>query len=244
MVVLVHGLWHGAWCWAALQSELDRRGVPSLAVDLPGHGASTAPAGGLHDDAAHVVAVVEQIQRAGHEHIVLVGHSYGGAVITEAAGRVDVDHLVYVTAFALDDGESVARALGSFEAHDVEIDRAVVPSSDGTATTLDPTRATTALYGDCPAESIRAALPRLCAQPVAAVRDTVTGSPRDSIPSSYVVCTRDRAVHPAHQAVMAARCTSRIDIDTDHSPFISAVGPLADAIQPVALAHIDQGGDS
>ena len=40
-IVLVHGAVHGAWCWAALQTELDRRGVPSYAVDLPGHGAST-----------------------------------------------------------------------------------------------------------------------------------------------------------------------------------------------------------
>ena len=46
-ILLVHGAWHGAWCWAALQAELDRRGVASWAVDLPGHGLSTEPLGDL-----------------------------------------------------------------------------------------------------------------------------------------------------------------------------------------------------
>jgi pimeloyl-ACP methyl ester carboxylesterase len=242
MVVLVHGLWHGAWCWATLQAELDRRGVPSLAVDLPGHGASTAPAGGLHDDAAHVTAVLDQLHDAGHERIVLVGHSYGGAVITHAAaGRTDIDHLVYVTAIALYDGESVTSALGSFERRDVEANQAVVPNDDRTATTLDPERAPAALYDECPAASIRAALPRLCAQPVAAVREAAAGSPRDSIPSTYVVCGRDRAIHPDHQIEMARRCTHRVDIDTDHSPFISTPEALADVIQPLALAATETG---
>ena len=85
LVVLVHGAWHGAWCWAALQAELDRRGVPSLAVDLPGHGASPEPIGGLHDDAAAVTALLDHLASGAAGPITLVGHSYGGAVITQAA---------------------------------------------------------------------------------------------------------------------------------------------------------------
>ncbi|MPY95620.1 MAG: alpha/beta fold hydrolase, partial [Acidimicrobiia bacterium] len=53
-IVLVHGACHGAWCWAAVQAELDRRGVPSYAVDLPGHGTSLAPLEDLHGDAVAV----------------------------------------------------------------------------------------------------------------------------------------------------------------------------------------------
>ena len=56
-IVLVHGAWHGAWCFAALQAELDKRGVPSYAVDLPGHGISDRPLGDLHGDAACVADV-------------------------------------------------------------------------------------------------------------------------------------------------------------------------------------------
>ncbi|MGA0194495.1 MAG: alpha/beta fold hydrolase, partial [Ilumatobacteraceae bacterium] len=57
LVVLVHGAWHGAWCWAPLQTELDRRGIASLAVDLPGHGSTGAPFTDLHGDAAAVIEV-------------------------------------------------------------------------------------------------------------------------------------------------------------------------------------------
>src|SRR4051794_4678303 len=76
-IVLVHGAFHGAWCWAALQTELDRLGVPSYAIDLPGHGASTAPLEDLHGDADAVARLLEAID----DEVVLVGHSYGGAVI-------------------------------------------------------------------------------------------------------------------------------------------------------------------
>ena len=107
-ILLVHGAWHGAWCWATLQAELDRRGLPSYAVDLPGHGLSTLPLGDLHGDAGHVASVLAGFD----DEVVLVGHSYGGAVVTHAAGSAQavadrVSHLVYLTAFALDDGESV-----------------------------------------------------------------------------------------------------------------------------------------
>lgn len=233
-VVLVHGAWHGAWCWAGFQAELDRRGIPSLAVDLPGHGASTAPLTGLHGDAAAVVGVLDLLASRGTGPIVLVGHSYGGAVITQAAaGRDDVGHLVYVAAFALDDGESVMSTLGSFDRHEVALGAAMVPSDDGTATTLDPGAAVPALYGSCPQPVVDAALPRLGPQPISTMTETVSGSPRATIPSTYVLCEQDRAVHPAHQATMAARCTNRIDLDTDHSPFVSAIDDLATVIDDV-----------
>jgi len=60
------------------------------------------------------------------------------------------------------------------------------------------------------------------------------GSPREQIPSTYVYCGRDEAVHPDHQAVMAARCTRRVDLDTDHSPFLSMPVELAEILVGVA----------
>lgn len=230
-VVLVHGAWHGAWCWALLQAELDRRGVPSLAVDLPPHGASTDEATGLHGHAAHLCALLDRLGDRGTGPIVLVGHSYGGAVITQAAaGRDDIGHLLYIAAFALDDGESVMGALGAMPRHEVDLAAAMVPTPDGTATTLDHTSAPGALYGDCPPELIATALPRLCAQTMSTMTEKVHGSPRNNVDSTYVVCTRDRAVHPEHQALMAARCSHRLDLATDHSPFLSAVDDLADVV--------------
>jgi pimeloyl-ACP methyl ester carboxylesterase len=230
-VVLVHGAWHGAWCWAPLQAELDRRGIPSHAIDLPGHGASIRPLGGLHHDAGHVTDTLDHL---GLIDVVLVGHSYGGAVITQAAvDRSDLAQLVYVAAFALDNGESVNGALRSFERQPVALGAAVRMHDNGT-TTLDPALAASAIYGSCSPGAIAAALPRLSPQPVATMTESVRGSPRANISSSYLRCLRDEAVHPEHQAVMASRCGEQIDIDTDHCPFLSATDVVADHLERIA----------
>ncbi len=232
-IVLVHGAWHGAWCWASLQAELDRRGLGSFALDLPGHGTSLLPLGGLHHDAAHLGVTLDHL---GLDGAVLVGHSYGGAVITHAAAaRSDISHLVYVAAFALDDGESVSSALRSFERLDVPLSTAVRMVDDDT-TVLDAGLAPAALYGSCPPEMAAAAISRLSPQPLATMTEPVGGSPRSHIDSTYVRCLRDEAVHPTHQAQMGARCSALVDIDTDHSPFLSAVDELADVLESIARA--------
>ena len=66
--------------------------------------------------------------------------------------------------------------------------------------------------------------------------ESVEGSARDHISSSYLRCLRDEAVHPDHQAVMAARCDEQIDIDTDHSPFLSATDLVADHLERIACS--------
>lgn len=222
---------HGAWCWASLQAELDRRGIASIAIDLPGHGASVLPLGGLHHDADHLTATLDHHDLA---DAVLVGHSYGGAVITQAAtGRDDLAHLVYIAAFALDDAESVNGALRSLERRNVALANAVQMANND-CTTLDVDAAGEALYGSCPPEVITAVLPRLSPQPVATMTEAIVGSPRTSLQSTYIRCLQDKAVHPDHQAVMAARCTQQVDVDTDHSPFVSAVAEVADVLEQIA----------
>ncbi len=197
-----------------------------MAIDLPGHGASTLPLGDLYGDAQHVVDVLGILARP----VVLVGHSYGGAVITEAAvSSPHVQHLVYLTAFALDEGESVMGALGAMPRHDVELGAAMRVRDDGTSV-LDPELAAGALYGSCSSEVATAALARLSPQPMVTFGQPVTGTPRNSITSTYVLCTLDRAIHPEHQRIMSTRCTNVVTLETDHSPFASATDETADVI--------------
>lgn len=232
LVVFVHGAWHGAWCWAPLQAMLDARGLASVAVDLPGHGVSTLPFTDMHGDADHVVDVIERLGRP----VVLVGHSYGGSVITQAAHRlrstVPVTHLVYVAAFCPDTGETVMDLARHESGGPVELGKAMVPV-DGGLSVLDPVLAVPALYGRCESGAIAAAIARLCPQPIGTMLQAVDGAAWREIASTYVICTEDRSVHPGHQEYMAKRCTNVVRLETDHSPFLSMTREMADIIEEI-----------
>lgn len=230
-VLLVHGAWHGAWSWVGLQSRLDDLGVPSWAVDLPGHGMSNQPLGDLSGDADAVVAALEH---SGPD-TVLVGHSYGGAVISQASARSsNVGCLVYIAAFALESGESVNGFLRSAPRQRVELADIMVPT-DG-ATVLDPDRAGSLLYGGLTEERRAAMVARLSPQPNATMTQPLDGSGLGIVPSAYLLCTRDRAVHPEHQRIMAARCSETIELDHDHSPFLDDPDLIAGIIARIATA--------
>ncbi len=219
MVVLVHGAWHGAWCWANLQSELDSRGIPSLAIDLPGHGASIEPLGDLYGDAAHVTSVIRQLSGP----VVLVGHSYGGAVITEATSTPEtaakVVHLVYLTAYVPDEGQSVMGLAATMPAAATTLPAAMV-MGDGVFT-IDLSLAHATFSGRCDPVSAAANNARLCPQPLATFSQELTGAGWKTLPSTYVRCTADEAIHISHQDLMSTHCASIVTLETDHSPFSS-----------------------
>ena len=228
-IVLVHGAWHGAWCWAKQQAELGRRGLTSLAVDLPGHGASTLPLGDLYGDAAHVAEVLTNVPG----EVVLVGHSYGGAVITEAAASApNVTHLVYLTAFCIQEGETLGQAAQASPTR-ADLGSALRINDDGTAT-LDLSLATGALYGDCDPNEVAAALPRLSPQPLASFGQPLRTASWKTTPSTYVTCTDDRAITIELQRLMAARCRHVVDLPASHSPFLSMPDRVADVLEPLA----------
>ena len=239
-ILLVHGAWHGAWCWAALQAELDRRGVASWAVDLPGHGVSIEPLGDLLADAEHVVGTLAVIdEHAGDEGVVLVGHSYGGGVITQAAALaldkgLPIAHLVYLTAFAPNDGESVTGAYTALPREDTPLNGLMQRHDDGTFSARSAEAAADVFYGRCTPEQAAAAWARLSRQSAASLMQPVAGDPRAKVPSTYVVCTEDRAIHPNHQRLMAERCGATVELATDHSPFLSMPSETADLLTTIA----------
>jgi len=231
-VLLVHGAWHGAWCWASLQQVLDERGIPSHAIDLPGHGISPLPLGNLHSDAAAVVAALESLP----PNTLVVGHSYGGAVISQAALQSDrIAHLVYIAAFALEPGESVNGFLKSAPRHKVELGEIIVPSENGT-TALDIERAGALLYPGSSAETQSAHARRLSPQPIATMTQEVEGASTRHVDATYVLCNQDRAVHPEHQRIMASRCSTVIELDSDHSPYVDDPERIADIIDGIMSA--------
>jgi pimeloyl-ACP methyl ester carboxylesterase len=211
--MLVHGLWHGAWAWDAVRAALADRGVPSVAVELP-----------LTDLAADTAVVEDALDRFGRP-AVLVGHSYGGAVITAAGSHPLVRHLLYVAAFQLDDGETVNRLLPGQSFPQTRLAEALRASGDEIG--LDPDLGPRLLYGDAPADVAAAAAGRL--RPVA--RAVFRGVPRAvawrTVPSTYVVCADDEVVHPELQRAMAQRATHRLEWPGGHSPAATRPDELA-----------------
>lgn len=237
-IVLVHGAWHGAWCWARVTDLLTSAGVPSRAIDLPGHGDDPGPFVDLPGDADAVRALLDSLEGP----VVLVGHSYGGAVITDAGMHDQVRHLVYVTAFALDSGESVAAAaVDEAAAADVEhispgLGDRMTLHGDGTST-LPADAVADLLYNTCDATAQQWAAEHVGAQPLANMAQTPRAIAWRSRASSYVVCEQDRAVPPALQRILASRCTTTHSLDVDHSPFASSPDDLAAILVEIAQRH-------
>jgi pimeloyl-ACP methyl ester carboxylesterase len=180
----------------------------------------------LHGDAAHVGAVLDGIDG----DVVLVGHSYGGAVITEAGVHPSVTHLVYLCALALDHGESCGRAAVEETAKLAHQGRPSlaegwVTHPDGT-TSLAATTATACLYNDCDVDTVDWALGLLGPHPMANLGQTPSAVAWRQRPSTYVVCSNDQAIHPGLQQVLARRCTQTRVWPTGHSPFASQPGLL------------------
>jgi pimeloyl-ACP methyl ester carboxylesterase len=222
-VILVHGAWQGAWCWERAAAALAAAGITALAIDLPGHGNDPGPMGDLHGDAAHVSSVLGALDGP----VVLVGHAYGGAVITEAGSHRAVSHLVYLAALALDDGESCSTA-GSQEAASEGISHSGRPDlaagyaagSDGTSA-LEPDVALACFYQDCDPATAAWAIARLGPQPLASLQQPPYSVAWRTKPSTYVVCANDQAIHPGLQRILARRCLTTVEWPTGHTPFLS-----------------------
>lgn len=236
-VVLVHGALHGAWCWAAVQAELDRRGVASYAVDLPGHGASTDELADLLGNAAALARAVDRVRERASRPAVLVGHSYGGTVIGEAARPGAVDHLVFVAALVTEVGESANDTIGALpRAPEAASSRPVfVRHPDGNVG-VDPEAALPVFYNASPPAVAAAAAARLCRQRPASLGQPATQAAWRRLASTYVRCTQDRAIPPAAQDRLVARLPAPavVTLQSDHSPFFCAPAALAEVLASLA----------
>ena len=219
-VMLVHGAWHGSWCWDDVRAHLRDAGIASAVVDNP---SVTAPGSDLSADVDNVLAALD----ATTGPVVLVGHSYGGAVVSEAAAHPSVVHTVFLAAFPLEAGESVmANALAGGE--DVDLAEALV--FDGDSVSVDPARAVHFFFHDCTDVAAEAARSRLRPMSVAAMAGTARSPRWREKPSTYVVCTDDRALPLALQRSCAARVDRVVDIPASHSPFLSRPADVAQII--------------
>lgn len=221
-ILLVHGAWHGSWCWDAVRPILEAAGHAVHAVDLPTVHAPDKARLTLADDVRTVREAVQAIDGP----VVVVAHSYGGVPTTQAlVDAENVTQIVYIAAFALDAGESLLGAVGG-----------VAPSwwvIDGPLTTAGTAAepAEQLFFNDLPEDVARANAARLQAQATSPFQEAIDGAAWRGIPSTYVITERDGVFPVFAQEALSARAGSTVHrLDTSHSPFLSQPERTAEII--------------
>jgi pimeloyl-ACP methyl ester carboxylesterase len=235
-LLLVHGAWHGGWCWRRVVPLLEAKGHKVIAPDLPGHG----------DDGTSTASVtlksytdrICEIAGRQSEPVILIGHSMGGVAITQAAEDCPkgIRALVYMCAFLPRNGDS----LTTWASQDFESKvnpTALEIGADG-ITVVKTDSAREAFYLQCSDEDIAFAQARLVPQSPAPISTPVKTTPErcGRIPRYYIECARDRAITLKLQRAMQKEspCRQTFSIDTDHSPSFSKPPELVQIFDEIA----------
>jgi pimeloyl-ACP methyl ester carboxylesterase len=234
--------------WESLLPRLRAAGHEVEAIDLPGQGADHTP---LHDVTLERYArrICETLAQG--TPAVLVGHSMGGIAVTQAAARCPqhVAALVYVSAFVPQEGQSLGDLVALPEAAGDQVQAHLVVEGDPPVAQLPADGARIAVFNCCTEEQAAWGVERLGPQPVVVFEHpfTLEAANRDAfaqLPRAYILCARDRAIPPALQRRMvgAAGCEPVIELDTDHSPwlsrteeFLAAFERIVQAVAPAAV---------
>lgn len=228
--VLIHGAWHGGWCWDKVVPLLRKKGHKVEAPDLPGHGKDKTPIRevSLQGYADRVCKVLD----AQSEPVILLGHSMGGIVISQTAEYrpEKIKTLVYLTAFLLQNGEFMLQVGGG------DTEALVLPNlvmaEDQSFATVKEEAIKQVFYGDCSDEDVARAKKLLVPQAAAPFGTPINITEKNfgRIPRVYIECLRDRAISPSVQKKMyeTLPCRKVVSMDTSHSPFFSAPEALVD----------------
>jgi pimeloyl-ACP methyl ester carboxylesterase len=230
-IVLVHGAFADASGYGAVISRLQQRGYPVIAPANPLRGPAS--------DAAYVASVMRTIDGP----IVLVAHSYGGAVASEAALLVpNVKALVYLDALALEEGESNFDIAERFPSEILPALRPrPFPQADGTEGTdfyIDPASFRAVFAADLPARTVARMAATQRPISLAAGAEKSTEPAWKTIPSWYVIGLQDQVFPAAAQRFMAERAGSHItEINSSHASYISHPGKVTKVILRAARSH-------
>jgi pimeloyl-ACP methyl ester carboxylesterase len=224
-VVLVHGAFADGSGWEAVANILIKDGYKVSVVQQP----ETSYA----DDQKYTKAAIDAMNGP----VVLVGHSYGGSVITEAGNHPKVAALVYIAAFALDAGESCA----SIEEALPQVSKAFKPDSNGNWW-IEPEHFVADFAADIPKE--KAAFMAMSQVPISteAFTHKVTNPAWKTKPTGYMVATADRSINPEQERMMAKRANAKtVEVNSSHAAYMSHPRETAKLIAEMAAsAHVSR----
>jgi pimeloyl-ACP methyl ester carboxylesterase len=226
-VVFVHGacVKDGSWWWHRTGGLLAEKGVASDALALPSCGETGEPIGAMGPGLADDVAALRQVLSASDEPTVVVAHSYGGIVTADAAAGLDtVRHLLLISSYLPEVGQSLSSFASEEPAPFLEIDPA-----DGTFTVRTEALAGTFLQ-DCDTAIQREAENKTARQSLAVLEQPVNSAAWQQIASTYLVCAEDRGTPADRQRQFARRARSVVELDAGHHPFLSQPSVVRDLI--------------
>lgn len=220
-LLLVHGAWHSGKGFASLITELEKLNIKAKAIELSSVAQKGEPIGDMYKDAEIVRREVSKL-----DNCVVLGHSYGGLPITQGlVGLRNVQKLIYLTAFMLDEGETLYAACGSQD-----------PA--WWVRTPDNLRLTTEnpgeiFYNTCDKATADSAIAMLREQSLEAFNQPITKLSWKEINSTYIICEKDNAIPVFAQEAMSQRANCVVRLNTDHSPFLSDPKGLAKTISEI-----------
>jgi pimeloyl-ACP methyl ester carboxylesterase len=221
-VVLVHGGFVDGSGWEGVYNELKKDGYTVSIVQNPTLS--------LQGDADATKRIIDSQGEA----VVLVGHSYGGAVITEAGNDPNVAALVYIAAFAPDTGESVNTLIEGFPKDGPQ--PPILPPRDGFLF-LDREKFHDSFAADVDAELAAFMADSQVPWGVEALGGTISEAAWHNKPSWYLITTDDRMIPPSAQEQMSGRAGSTIEeADASHSVYVSQPAAVADIVKEAAAA--------
>jgi pimeloyl-ACP methyl ester carboxylesterase len=235
-IVLVHGAWMGAWAWDSVKADLEARGATVTAVELPGHGGDTTPVASI--SLRSYVDSVEAAIDAAPKPVVLVGHSLGGMVVTQAADERadDLDRLIYVTAFVPKDGDSLLSL--SMQDPDSELATTLSIEMDRGLAAVAPDQVTDVFCADCGPVAAADLIAHYRDEPLAPFVQpaALAAGGWSRVPKFYIYADHDHAISPVNQHQMTAGIDWRAtaSLPTSHSPFLAKPTDLTDQLAAFA----------
>lgn len=233
-ILLVHGAWHGAWCWDKVVAGLTAKGREVEAIDLPGHGDSAIAL----DDAtfdSYVECICNALDKE-PEPVILAVHSMGGITATQAAELrpEKIRTIVYIAAMLPRDGQSLNYLNKDSEGSLVAPN--LILSEDFKYMSIKPEAYKEVFYADCSDEDIARCAELIIKEPFVIADTPVQVSEKwDSIPRVYVRCSQDMVI-PTHMQdcmLAASPCMKEYVLEASHSPFLSMPDKVVEILEEV-----------